>query len=128
MLARRCQEMVDDIVNMQSTVQSKFDDDATVAADLKNLVNNVMKAHGFHTYDELEAAVLKSLTPDQRAKIEKTINDAKKVNNALDITFQVCLLVTAVTGTVGLSTFSCCPQHGALPFTLVSSILITCRC
>lgn len=105
-IARRCVELDDDIVNMQSTINGKFDDNAVVSNDLKTLVNDVMKAHNYKTYDELQAAVLASLTPEERKKIQATLDKFKELNEALDITFQVCMLITAVAGVVGLGLYA----------------------
>jgi Spy/CpxP family protein refolding chaperone len=101
-LARRCQELVDDIVNIQSSVAGKQSDNNTMDADLTKLVNQVMTAHGYKSYTDLQNAVLASLTPDQRQKIEDSMKAAQKLNNGLDITFQVCMLLTTTAAVIGL--------------------------
>jgi len=101
-IAQRCVELDDDIVNMQSSINGKFDDNAQMSQDLKDLVNQVMAARGYKTYDDLQQDVFKSLTPDERQQIEATLAKFKEINDALDITFQVCLLITTAAGVVGL--------------------------
>lgn len=103
-IAKRCTELSDDIVNMQTSLNGRFDDNAIVSDDLHKLVNEVMKTYGYKTYDELLKAVLATLPAEQYERIKKQLDEMQKLNNGLDITFQVCILITATAGVAGTST------------------------
>lgn len=93
---------MDDVVNMQTSVNGKFDDNTVVSNDLHNLVNDIMAAHGYKTYDDIKDAMLKQLPEDKRKEIEDMLNKQANIMKGLDITFQVCMLITATAGVVGL--------------------------
>jgi len=87
---------------MQRTLTAKFDDNETISNELRTLVNDIMTKHGYKSFDELMEKVMSTFPKDEQDRIRKVLQNMKDLNNGLDITFQVCMLITATTGVVGV--------------------------